>query len=107
MIDNRCSFCNSGVCENVKFYGYSYRIGKGDRVMLELHTNKRTLYLFVNNAIQTLCITNVLPPCCYLIVFVEKIDKIEFESLLHTFDPTYSVDFIYKAKYVKWFYRKY
>jgi hypothetical protein len=64
--------------------------------MLEFDTNKRTLYLFVKNVIQPLCITNVPLPCCFLIVSVGKADRIEFKSLLHTFDPTYGVEFLDK-----------
>jgi hypothetical protein len=75
--------------------------------MLELDTNKRTLHLFVNNVIQPLCITNVPLPCCFLIVCVGKTDQMEFKSLLQTFDPTYSVEFLDKSKNVKWFHRKY
>jgi hypothetical protein len=65
MCDNHCCFYDSGVFENVKLHGYSYRINRGDNVMLELDTNKRTLYLFVNSVIQPLCITNVPLPCCF------------------------------------------
>jgi hypothetical protein len=75
--------------------------------MLELDRNKRTLHLFVNNVIQPLYITNVPLPCCFLIVYVGKTDRIEFKSLLHTFVPTYSVDFIDKTEHIKWFYRNY
>jgi hypothetical protein len=46
--------------------------------------NKRTLHLFVRNVIQLLCIINVPLQSCFLIVSVEKIDEIEFESLLYT-----------------------
>jgi hypothetical protein len=107
MTDNHCCFYDSGVFENVKLHGYKYRIVRGDNVMLELDTNKRTLYLFVNNVIKPLCITNIPLSCYFLIVFVRKADRIEFKSLLHTFDPTYNVDFIYETKHVKWFNRKY
>jgi hypothetical protein len=107
MCDNQCCFYYSGVFENVKCHGYSYRINRGDNVMLELDTNKRILYLFVNNVIQLLCITNVLLPCCFLIVSVGKTHRIEFKSLLHGFDPTYNVELIDETKHVKWFYRNY
>jgi hypothetical protein len=107
MTDNHCCFYDSGVFENVKLHGYSYRIKRGDSVMLELDTNKRTLHPFVNNMIQPLCITNVSLPCCFLIVSVGKTDRIEFKSLLHTFYPTYSVEFLDEIKHVKWFYRNY
>jgi hypothetical protein len=105
--DNHCCFYDSCVFENVKLYGYSYRINRGDNIMLELDINKRILYLFVNNVIQPLRITNVPLPCCFLIVFVGKTDRIEFKSLLHVFDPTYSVEFLDETKHVKWFYTNY
>jgi hypothetical protein len=38
-------------------------------------------------------------------VSVGKTDRIEFKSLLQTFDPTYSVEFLDETKHVKWFYR--
>jgi hypothetical protein len=107
MIDNQCCFYNSGVFENVKLYGYKFRIVRGDNVTLELDTNKRTLHLFINNVIKPLCITNAPLPSCFLIVSVGRVDKIEFKSLLHSFDPTYSVEFLDKSKNIKWFYRKY
>jgi hypothetical protein len=107
MTDNHYCFYDNGVFENVKLYEYSYRINPGDNVMLELDTNKRILYLFVNNVIQPLCITNLPLPCCFLIVSVGKTDRIEFKSLLHIFDPTYSIDFVDKSKDIKWFYRNY
>jgi hypothetical protein len=107
MTNNHCCFYDSGVFENVKYDGYSYRINRGDTVMLELDTNKRILYLFVNNVIQPLCITNVPLPCCFLIMSVGKTDRIEFKSLLHTFNPTYSVEFLDETKHVKRFYRNY
>jgi hypothetical protein len=107
MTDNHCCFYDSSVFENVKSHGYKFRINRGDNVMLELDTNKRILHLFVNNVIQPLCITDVPLPCCFLIVSVGNGDRIEFKSLLHAFDPTYSVDFIYKSKQVKWFNSKY
>jgi hypothetical protein len=107
MTDNHCCFYDSGTFENVKLHGYEYGIVRGNSVMLELDTNKRTLHLFVNNVIQPLCITNVPLPCCFLIVSVGKVDRIEFQSLLHSFDTTYSVEFLDETKYVKWFYRKY
>jgi hypothetical protein len=107
MTDNHCCFYHSGVFENVKLHGYSYRIKRGDSVMLELNTNKRILYLFVNNVIQPLYITNVPLACCFLIVSVGKTDLIEFKSLLHTFDPSYNVEFLDETKHVKWFYRNY
>jgi hypothetical protein len=53
MTDNHCCFYDSGVFENVKLHGYSYKINHGNSVMLELDTNKRILYLFVNNVIST------------------------------------------------------
>jgi hypothetical protein len=52
MTDNHCCFYDTGVFENVKLHGYSYRINRGDTVMLELDTNKRIIYLYVNNMIQ-------------------------------------------------------
>jgi hypothetical protein len=67
MTDNHCCFYDRGVFENVKLHGYSYRIKRGDNVMLELDTNKRILYLFVNNFIQPLCITNV-PLLSFLLI---------------------------------------
>jgi hypothetical protein len=81
MTDNHFCFYDSGVFENVKLHGYSYRIKRGDSVMLELDTNKRILYLFVNNMIQPLYITNIHLPCCFLIVSVGNTDRIEFKSL--------------------------
>jgi hypothetical protein len=75
--------------------------------MLELDTNKGILCLFVNNVIQPLYITDVPLPCCFLIVSVGRTDRIEFKSLLHSFDPTYSVEFLDETKHVKWFYRNY
>jgi hypothetical protein len=107
MTDNHYCFYDSGVFKNIKLHGYSYRIKRGDSVMLKLDTNKRILYLFVNNMIQPLCITNVLLTCCFLIVSVGKTDRIEFKSLLHAFNPTYSVEFLDESKHVKWFYRNY
>jgi hypothetical protein len=86
MTDNHCCFYDSGVFENVKLNWFSYRINRGDNVMLELDTNKRILYLFINNVIQPLDITNIPLSCCFLIVFVGKADRIEFKSLLHSFD---------------------
>jgi hypothetical protein len=107
MTDNHCCFYDSGVFENVKMHGYSYRINRGDNVMLELDTNKRTLHFFVNNVIQPVCVTNVPLPCCFEIVSVGRTDRIEFKSLLHSFDPTYSVEFLDETKNVKWSYRNY
>jgi hypothetical protein len=107
MTDNHCCFYDSGVFENGKIHGYKFRIVRGDNVMLELDINKRILYLFVNNVMQPLCITNVPLPCCFLIVSVGRTDRIEFKSLLHTFDPTYSVEFLDETKHIKWFHRKY
>jgi hypothetical protein len=107
MTDNHYCFYDSDVFENVKLHGYSYRINRGDSVILELNTNKRILYLFVNNVFQPLCITNVPLPYCFLIVSVGKADRIEFKSLLHTFDPTYNFEFLDETKHVKWFYRNY
>jgi hypothetical protein len=52
MTDNHCCFYDTGVYKNVKLHGYSYRIKCGDTVMLESDTNKRILYLFVNNMIK-------------------------------------------------------
>jgi hypothetical protein len=71
---------------------------KGDNVTLELDTNKRTLHLFVNNVIQPLRITNIPLPCCFIIVSVGRVDKIEFKSLQDSYDPTCSVDFIDEDK---------
>jgi hypothetical protein len=107
MTDNHCCFYDSGVFGNVKLHGYSCRIEHGDSVMLELDSNKRTLHLFVKNVIQPLYITNVPLPCCFLSVSVGKRDRIEFKSLLHTFNPVYSVEFLDEIKHVKWFYRNY
>jgi uncharacterized membrane protein YoaT (DUF817 family) len=107
MTDNNCCFYDSGVFENVKLRGYSYRINRGDNVTLELNTNKRALHLFVNNVIQPLCITNVPLQCCFLTVSVGKTDWIEFNSLLHAFDPIYSVEFLDEDRHVNWFYRNY
>jgi hypothetical protein len=99
MTDNHCCFYGSGVFENVKLHGYSYRINRGDNVMLELDTNKRILYLFVNSVIQRVCITKVSLPCCFLIVFAGKIDQIQFKSLVYAFDLICSVEFLQiKAK---------
>jgi hypothetical protein len=105
MTDNHCCFYDSGIFESVKYHGYNYRINRGDNVMLELDTNKIILYLFVYIVIQPLCITNVPLPCCFLIVSAGKTDRIEFKSLLHAFDPTYSVEFLDETKHLKWFYR--
>jgi hypothetical protein len=88
MIDNYCWFYDSVVFENVKLHEYKFRIVRGDSVMQELDTNKRTLHLFIKNVIQPLCITNIPLPCCFLIVPVGKADKIEFKSILRPFDPT-------------------
>jgi hypothetical protein len=57
--------------------------------------------------ILLLHITNILLPWCFLIMSVGKTEKIEFKSLQHTFDPTYSVEFFCETKHVKWFNRKY
>jgi hypothetical protein len=65
MTDNHCCFYDSGVFENVKLHGYSYRIESGDSFMLELDINKKTFHLLVKNVIQLLCITNVPLPCCF------------------------------------------
>jgi hypothetical protein len=35
-----------------------------------------------------------------------KIDDIELQSLLHAFNPTYSVEFIEKNNNENWFHRK-
>jgi hypothetical protein len=107
MTDNHCCFYDSGVFENVKLHGYSYRINRGDNVMLELDTNKRILYLFVNNMIQPLCITKVPLPYCFLIASVRKTDRIEFKSLLNAFNPTNSVKFLDETKLIKLFSRNY
>jgi hypothetical protein len=107
MTDNHCCFYNSGVFENVKMHGYKFRIVRGDNVVLELDTNKKTLHFFVNNVIELLCITNVPLPCCFLIVSVGRVDRIELKSLLHSFDPSYDIDFVDKSKNVKWFRGKY
>jgi hypothetical protein len=94
MTDNHCCFYHSGVFENVKLHGYKFRIVRRDNVILELDTDKITLHSFVNIVNQTVRINNVPLPCRFLKVSVGKVDKIEFKSLLHSFDPTYSVDFI-------------
>jgi hypothetical protein len=100
-------FFERDVFENLKYHGYSYRINRGDNVMLELDRNKRTLHLFVNNVIQPLYITNVPLPCFFLIVYVGKTDRIEFKNLFYTFDPTYGVEFLDEDKHVKRFFRNY
>jgi hypothetical protein len=87
MTDNYCCFYYSGA--------------RGDKVTLELDTNKRRLHLFINNVIEQPCITIVLLPCCFLIVSVGRVDRIEFKSFLHSFDWTYSVDFEDKSKNIK------
>jgi hypothetical protein len=72
MVYNHCCFFNRGVFGNVNYHGNKYRIEKGDKVMLEMDTNKRTLHLFINNIIQLLCIINVQLHYCFLIVFAGK-----------------------------------
>jgi hypothetical protein len=98
MTGNHCCFYDSGVFENAKLHGYKFRIVREDKVTLELDTNKRTLHLFVNNVIKPLCITNLPLSCCFLIVSTRRVDRIEFKSLLHSFDPTYGVDFVDEMK---------
>jgi hypothetical protein len=46
MTNNHCCFYDSRVFEQGKTYEFSYRIKKGDSVMLELDTNKRNITLF-------------------------------------------------------------
>jgi hypothetical protein len=65
MSNNHCCFYDSGVLEQGKTYGFSYRIKKGDTVMLELDTSKRTLYFFVNKKIQPVVLTDVPLPMCF------------------------------------------
>jgi hypothetical protein len=67
MRNNHCCFYDSGVLEQGKIYRFSYRIKKGDTVMLELDTNKRTLHYFVNKKYNLLFLQMFL----YLHVFFQ------------------------------------
>jgi hypothetical protein len=98
MTNNHCCFYDSGVLEQGKAYGFSYRIKKGDMVMLELDTNKRTLHFFVNKKIQPVVLTNVPLPMCFLIVLINKVDMVEFDFLHHLFDSSYDRKLIKKGE---------
>jgi hypothetical protein len=62
MTNNHCCFYDSGVLEQGKTYGFSYRIKKGDTVMLELDTNKKTLHFFVSKKFNSLFLQMFLYP---------------------------------------------
>jgi hypothetical protein len=107
MTNNHCCFYDSGELEQGKIYGFSYRIKKGDSVMLELDTNRRTLHFFVNKKIQPVVITDVPLPMCFLIVLVSKADMIEFDFLHHLFHSSYDTKFIKNDEEIKWINKNY
>jgi hypothetical protein len=75
--------------------------------MLELDTNKRTFHFFVNKKIQSVILTNVPLPTCFLNVLVNKADIIEFDFLDHLFDFSYDTKFTKSDEEIKWIKKNY
>jgi hypothetical protein len=48
---------DSGIHEQHKMYGYDFRIYNGDTVMLELDTNEKKLYFFLNGKLLPFVLT--------------------------------------------------
>jgi hypothetical protein len=92
---------DSGVVEQHKMYGYDYRINKGDTVMLELDTNEKKLYFFLNGKLLPVVLTEVPLPCCFLIVSVCKGDEIEFKFFRHLWTRFYETKFSSLEKEIK------
>jgi hypothetical protein len=107
MTNNHCCFYDSGVLEQGKTYGFSYRIKKGNTIMLELDSNKVTLHFFINKEIHLVVLTDVRLPTCFLIVLVNKTHMIEFDFLHHLFDSSYDTKFIKNDEKIKWINKNY